>query len=137
MTDKPQVQQDAETGMLPWEGGTVDFATTLEPLKALAVIDSSVPLADFLDQPFNLTDIVVHKATVIDPEGNPKDVARTILIDDKGRAFHAVSEGVLSSLKQITAVLDRRMPFDPPLKVKCVQKKTSAGRRIFKISVVG
>jgi hypothetical protein len=135
MSEHPEVVQ-AGMEIMPWEGGVLDFATTLPPTEALKLIDASVPLADVIGKPIALKHLIAHRVSLANPEtGEVKDAMRLILVDSKGAAYHCVSEGVLTSLKMITAVLDRKPPFDPPLNVIAVQKQTKGGRRIYKLSL--
>lgn len=127
------------TGMeiMPWEGGVLDFATTLKPEEALRLIDASKPLTEMLGKPIHLVNLIAHKVSLVNPEsGEIKDHIRLILVDDKGAAFHCVSDGVLTSLKMLTAVLDRKPPFSPALIVTAIQRPTGTpGRKVMKLTL--
>lgn len=136
MTEKHPEVTGAGMELMPWEGTSLDFATTLKAEAALKAIDASGPLADMIGKSIELVHLVAHKVTLTNPEtGEAKDAIRLILIDKNGAGFHCVSEGILTSLKMLTSVLDRKPPFDPPLKVTPKQVNTQGGRRVFKLTL--
>ena len=66
-------------------------------------------------------------------------VTRIILITEEGKAYHAISGGIFSALKNIASILG--MPGSDnenwPVDISPVREKTRAGRQVFTLKVVG
>lgn len=130
-------EHESTTALAPWEGVTPDlFSTMPDPIDTLNMIGDAQRVEDYLGKPIDLVHVIMHKATVTAADGSEMEVLRTILVDKKGAGFAAVSQGVVSSLRLILGALDRRPPFDPPLKVQVEQKSTKGGRRVYKLRVL-
>lgn len=98
-------------------GSTNVFSTIKgnDPASKLAVFEAttaSVPLADNLNKPINLANIVVQVIDINDEEADPQTgevgvstVPRTILIDKDGTAYHAISSGIFKSVENLMGIL--------------------------------
>ncbi|HDR7311487.1 TPA: hypothetical protein QCX08_003995 [Bacillus cytotoxicus] len=94
-----------------------------------AVSDADNSLQDHVGEVIEITDMVAHTITLED-EVTKEDVEalRVVLIAKDGTAYHAISQGVVSSLQRIIAIVGQA-PWNPSLKVVPVEKKTRKGYR--------
>ncbi len=135
---EPEFKADPQdTALAPWEpqpGQMAAVVSTLtDPKKIIASMNDTLPMTDLKERPDKFTDVIIHKATVMgEGENEPTDVRRTVLISDKGVNYACVSEGVISSLEQITALIGPP-PWDPPLKLKLIEKQTRRGYRTYRL----
>ncbi|GAG01848.1 unnamed protein product, partial [marine sediment metagenome] len=60
------------------------------------------------------------------------NVARSILVSDKGVNYASVSEGVIGSIKQISALYGAP-PWKDGLKLKMIEKETRRGFRTYRL----
>ncbi|MGG1343891.1 hypothetical protein ABE244_25705 [Bacillus toyonensis] len=94
-----------------------------------AVSDAENSLVDHVGEVLEITDMVAHTITLED-EVSKEDVEalRVVLIAKDGTAYHAISQGVVSSLQRIIAIVGQA-PWNPALQVVPVEKKTRKGFR--------
>lgn len=110
---------------------TDDFNTKKEILNA---VTNAKPIADFLNLPIGLVNVVAQVVTVTDAvTGDPKDVVRTILIAADGEAYAATSDGIQGSLRDIFGILGEPSTWNEPLPVMVTENKGNGGRKFFKI----
>lgn len=99
-----------------------------DPAARLAVFTAttdSAPLAENLGKVINLANIVVQVIDVTDENsGEISTVPRTILIDQDGTAYHAVSNGVFKSVENLLGIMGLPEQWGGPVPVKCVQGGT-------------
>ena len=133
-----ETSQDGEVKTLaPWDpqpGQMAAIVTTLsDPKQIIAAMNDTLPMTDLKDKPAKFVDVIIHKATVMgEGDEEPTDVRRTVLISDKGVNYAAVSEGVISSIEQISSLYGPP-PWDPPLKLKLIEKQTRRGYRTYRL----
>ena len=90
-----------------------------------AVNSKGESLADHKNEVLEIVDVACHPITLADPNtGEAVNVLRTILVDKNGKNYDAVSQGIVSSLQKIFAIVGQPS-YDPPLKIKVVEQKTS------------
>lgn len=114
-----------------------DRATQISVLSAMS---SATPLDDVLGKEFKLANFVVQGIEMPDEEtGELREVPRLILVDDSGKAYHAISQGVFSSLKNITAIMGMPGAVEGmwPVKVKAKREKTRKGYQVFTLEILG
>jgi len=106
-------------------------------LKVLDAITNSEPLADHLRESFNLTDFVIQVIQMADEKtGEIGNVPRIILIMDDGKAYHAISSGVLQSLRNFVGVLGEPGTGDAwPVAVTCDEVKGRNGYRFMTLKL--
>jgi len=106
-------------------------------LKVLDAITNSEPLADHLRESFNLTDFVIQVIQMADEKtGEIGNVPRIILITDDGKAYHAISSGVLQSLRNFVGVLGEPGTGDAwPVAVTCDEVKGRNGYRFMTLKL--
>ena len=92
-----------------------------------AVNSASEQLSDHINEILSIVDVAAHPITLIDQNtGEPKRCLRTVLIDENGTAYQAVSDGIASSLQKIFSIVGMPPWTDEPLEVKVKQVKTSS-----------
>lgn len=83
-------------------------------LAVFEATTASVPLAENLNKPIALANIVVQVIDIADDNADADEqtgevptvtVPRTILIDKDGTAYHAISNGVFKSVENLTGIL--------------------------------
>lgn len=82
--------------------------TDLSARKAIAkAMTNSKPVADSLGKTINLRDIIVQYVEVVQNQetGEVAAAPRVTLIDESGEAFHATSDGLLTSVRNLFATL--------------------------------
>lgn len=121
----------------PWKGeAPAIFSTLADPKKTLNLLNSALPIGDFLSKTIAVVHIIVQDATVHDDKTNEDlPVRRTILVDKNGAAYAATSEGILQSLKLVLGLIQRTPPFDPPLGLIVNQKNTRRGFRVYVVDL--
>ncbi|TSI12489.1 hypothetical protein FOT98_18375 [Bacillus sp. HY001] len=85
------------------------------------------PLADHKGEVLSITDMVAHAITLQD-DITKEDVnaLRVVLIAEDGKAYHAISEGIVGSMQRIISIVGQA-PWTPALKVVPVEVKTRKG----------
>lgn len=108
-------------------------------VKDITSVDSQIKLYNAINSPekkidecINMTivvkDVIAHPVEILDEKtGELLSLVRTILIDDKGVCYEAVSVGVKNSLQWIFAICGQPTTWKEPIKVKPVQRKTRNG----------
>ena len=105
--------------------------------NVVKAMTSSVPIADNLDKPIKVKDVVIHTVNVTDTEtGEIVEQARTILIDDQGKAYHAISGVIINRLRDIIAVMGEPSTWDGPLTMKCSQVKGKGANRFYDLHII-
>lgn len=105
----------------------------LKVLKATNTPDHRIK--DFVNMEITIKDIYIETVNVLQEEKdeNGNDVyqtcPRTVIVDDKGESYVAVSFGVFSSVKRIVELLGNPHEWDKPIKFK-VKQITKGDRSI-------
>ena len=75
-------------------------------------------LKSFINKPINVKDIFVEVVTCVNKEtGEVRKSPRTVLIDDKGKSYTAVSLGVFSALRKLFTIFGTPDTWDKPMKI--------------------
>lgn len=102
-----------------------DFDTRLQVLTA---VQTASPLADEVNRPFTLRNVVIQQVQVRNNETNRLDnAARVILLTDDGRALYAISKGILSAVINFIGLLGQPSTW-PDAGVPVVMSKEKAAR---------
>lgn len=99
-----------------------------------AVNSPSHRIADMVNMEINVTNFYVEK-TQINNDGVMVDAFRTVLIDDNGESFGAVSTGVVNSLKNIVSFLGMPSTWERPLIVR-VKEINIGTNRVLSLQLV-
>ena len=88
-----------------------------------------VKIADIINQPIDVVDVVLAQVNLMDDKTGEVDSAvRTILIDKTGKTYDATSSGIYNSILTINAVFGSlHYTADEPLTVVVKQIKTKRG----------
>ena len=88
-----------------------------------------VKIADIINQPIDVVDVVLAQVNLVDDKTGEVDSAvRTILIDKEGKTYDATSSGIYNSILTINAVFGSlHYTADEPLTVVVKQIKTKRG----------
>lgn len=93
-----------------------------------AVNNAEDTLANHINEVITVVDVAAYPVQLVDEEtGEIFTALRTVLIDDKGKAYSAVSQGILNSLQRIFAIIGMPSWKDDPIKVKVKQVQTRNG----------
>jgi len=113
--------------------------TTLDTTKhkakiAASMSDADYNLMEYFDKnngaSINMIGVMVQTVNLTDDEtGEVTNAYRTVIFDDEGRPFAAVSEGVIGSLQNIFALYGFPSP-DNPVKVAARRKRTRRGYNV-------
>jgi hypothetical protein len=110
-----------------------DFKTKLTVLDAM---NNSTPLDEYLNQPFELKDIIVTVVHLADQKtGEVKPQPRIVLIDSTGTARHATSTGLMQSVTTLIGVLGEPHTWPAPVKAKVV-KEGNGTNKYFTLKLV-
>jgi len=121
----------AEAGVFSTFKGE-DFATRV---KVFAAVTDAEPLSDHIGEVINLANVVAQNVEVHDDNTDSMvKAARVILVDDEGKAYAAISDGLYRSLQNIFAIVGYPESWDGgvfPIVVKEV--KSRKGFRFFTV----
>jgi hypothetical protein len=108
-----------------------------DKLRVAAALTTSEPVDEHLNEIIRLKDFVAQAIQITDENsGEVVDAARVILIDEDGSAFHAVSVGLASALRNIVQVVGEPATWDEPISITVVREKTRKGFQVFTIKFV-
>src|SRR5690625_913848 len=110
-----------------------DFKTRVQVAQALS---AAQPISDFLGETINLANVVVQAVDVADEDGTLNEAVRVILVDDKGKSYAALSDGLYRSLQNLFGVLGEPSTWPEPLPVRVVEEKSRKGFKFFTIQIV-
>lgn len=113
---------------------TTGFADRLKLAKA---INDSSPLDEHLGEEFNLANYIVQLVEIADNgSGELVNAARTILIDDKGNAYHGTSKGLMTAVRNLNATIGDPTQWEGnTIRIKVVQEGVKP-RRYFTIKFI-
>ena len=115
---------------------TFDLSTTEGKLKAFKAINTpDHRIKDFINMEITIKDIYIESVSLqsIDEatgETTLEKAPRSIIIDDKGESYTAVSFGVFNSLKRMVEILGAPSTWEKPLKFKIKQVSKGADKNI-------
>ena len=115
---------------------TYDSATIEGKLAVMDAITNSEPVADHLNKPFAWANFVIQEATLTDEKtGELRTLPRLVLIDVDGKAYHAISDGLVKSVMNYLGVIGRPGTPDWPAEGVWVMvaevKGSIPGRKFF------
>jgi len=95
---------------------------------------NSTPLADHVDKPINLANVVVEAVEIADEKsGEISTQPRITLVDVDGKAFHTISPVIFKDIQDILAIMGQPHTWTgdkgefTPLPVKMVKVKGKVG----------
>ena len=113
-----------------------DRTTPEGKIQTYDAMSNAVPVADHLGETINF----VHFAAMVveiadDKTGELNEAIRVILIDDKGVAYAAVSDGLLRSLQNIVSIFGDPSTWDAPLPIQVVEERGRSGFRYMTVKL--
>ena len=115
---------------------TVDMSTEEGQDTVYDAITDAEPLNEHLEEPIALKDIVFQGVELTTEQGEIVTVARTILIDDKGKSFATVSETVIRDLHNLIDIKGAPSKWTHPQVVEFKEVRGKKGNRFYKMSRV-
>lgn len=106
------------------------FETKLATFSALNDADQ---LADHLGKTIKLTNIVAQSVMFKNEAGEMERGTRTVLIDEDGKAYAGMSQGLYTSVQNILAILGHPSTWPGPFSMKVVNKQGRNGFKFFTI----
>ena len=101
-----------------------------------AINQKGESLDDHKGEVLKIVNIAAHPVTLTDENtGELVDALRIIMIDEQGKNYDAVSQGIASSLQKIIAIVGPA-PWKPALSLKIVEQKTRKGFKTNTIELV-
>ena len=93
---------------------------------ALAVTEAlmdSKPISEHLNKTIVVKDIVVQAVAMVDEKtGEIRNAPRVVLIEPKGTAYHAISNGLYLSVKNLLLVLGEPAGWERPVPLRVIQE---------------
>ncbi|MED1211873.1 hypothetical protein [Bacillus paranthracis] len=103
-----------------------------------AINSSENALADHTGEVLQITDMVAHAITLEDEQTKENvDALRVVLLDKDGKGYHAVSQGVVSSIQKIISIVGPAPWTDEPLKIVPYEVKTRKGFKTLTLQLQG
>ena len=85
---------------------TIKATSFKERLELGKAINDSIPLDTVLGTEFELANYIVQVVEIADNgTGETVQAARTILIDDAGKAYHGTSKGLMTAIRNLNATV--------------------------------
>lgn len=101
-----------------------------------AINNKGDSLDDHKGEVLEIVDVACHPVTLLDENtGEVVNALRVILVDKNGKNYDAVSQGIVSSLQKVFAIVGQPS-YNPPLKLKVVEQKTRKGFKTNTIELV-
>ncbi|PED82304.1 hypothetical protein CON65_12530 [Bacillus pseudomycoides] len=102
-----------------------------------AINSSENPLADHRGEVLHITDMVAHAITLEDEITKENvDALRVVLVAKDGKAYHAISQGVVSSIQKIISIVGPA-PWSEPLEIVPIEVKTRKGFKTLTLQLQG
>lgn len=101
---------------------------------AFAALQSSEPLSEHLGEVINLVHFMGQTINVADENTGEMSIrVRTIILDDKGKAYSATSDQLLNSLVTLTAVYGPPAQWSEPKPIVVKEERSRRGFRFFTV----
>jgi len=103
-------------------------------MTALATAGAAVSKEDSMGKSIPVKWFYAHKVwlPVKDRPGEYNEAIRTVLIDADKHCYQFVSEGIADDLYALVNISGLE-PFDPPVAMKVVSRKTNAGFNVYRL----
>jgi hypothetical protein len=102
-----------------------DFASRVAVVNAMT---NATPIADQIDKPFNLRDVVIQSITMANERtGELQAVPRITFITEDGQAYHAISDVLYTDLKNIFAIIGHPSTWPSALPIVVSRVKGKQG----------
>ena len=113
---------------------TIDMSTMKGKVAVYQALADSESIADHLEEPFELKDIIFQGVEVTSQQtGEITPATRTILVAADGRRFSTVSDTIVSDLRTLTAIFGSPDTWDEPLEVSVEERRGNNKNRYYKL----
>lgn len=112
-------------------------AETFDEKKRLigAMNNPDFRISDMINKVINVVDIYIEQASITNKDtGEISLIPRTVLIDDKGKSYAALSYGVFNSIKKIIGVFGFPDTWEEPIPLE-VTRIVKGDRQIYNLIV--
>ena len=116
---------------------TIQASSFKERLALAKAINDSSPLDEHLNEEFELANYIVQVVEIADNgTGETVQAARTILIDDQGKAYHGTSKGLMTAIRNLNATVGDPSQWEGgTVRIKVVEEGVKP-RRYFTIKFI-
>ncbi len=113
---------------------TIDMSTMQGKVAVYQALADSESIADHLEEPFKLKDIIFQGVEVTSQQtGEITPATRTILVAADGQRFSTVSDTIVSDLRTLTAIFGSPETWDEPLEVSVEERRGNNKNRYYKL----
>jgi len=113
---------------------TIDMSTMQGKVAVYQALADSESIADHLEEPFKLKDIIFQGVEVTSQQtGEITPATRTILVAADGKRFSTVSDTIVSDLRTLTAIFGSPETWDEPLEVSVEERRGNNKNRYYKL----
>jgi len=106
-----------------------DFETKVKTVEAMT---NSVAVKQNLGKTINLAHVIVQSIPMLDKRtGEVRDQPRIVLLDADGTAYHAISGGLFTSVKNILGVMGNPVTWPAPLPIHIIGVQGKSGGDYF------
>lgn len=134
----------SEVSLLPYSAsaisGNSQIRTSIDQssidanLTIYNALNDSVALSDHLDTPINMADYVMEVVDIESESGELIKAVRTVIIDEDGVAYHAMSSQFVASLNRLFALVGEPDTWAEPVTIMVSEGKSGKGRRFYKLT---
>ena len=123
-------------------GSRAMFATSFDTsdragqVKLIGAIGEAEPIDEYLGETINLVDYVAQIVEFVNEDGEMQEGVRIVLIDDEGKSYAAMSDGLMKSLQTFVSVMGSPATWPEPLPIKVVEVKSRRGFKFFTAKLV-
>lgn len=126
------VKDYAENGIFT----TIKGDSIEDRMKLFSAVNDAEKLADHIGETLTVSNLVVQQVDVTDETtGEISQQPRVIIITPEGKAYSAISVGLLSSVKNIVSFLGDPNDWPLPLTFKVVEKRGRNGYRFMTLEL--
>lgn len=116
---------------------SLDMSTEAGQDTVFDALTNAEPLADHLEEPIALKDIVFQGVELTSSEtGEIVEATRTILIAEDGKGYATVSGTVIADLRTLVSIKGAPNTWAAPQNIMLKEVKSKSGRRFYKIERV-
>lgn len=115
---------------------TIAGETREEKVQILEAVTNAEPVGDHLGEVIKLRHVIAQATQVEDANTKEmRDAVRTVIIDDEGKAYAAVSDGMLMALQNIFGIMGNPSTWAEPLPITVVEVKGRKGFKFFTVRI--
>lgn len=105
-----------------------------ERLAVYAAVSNAESLDDFIGTPIDVANVVIQSVEVEDEDGDTRDALRIVLIDDDGKAYGCMSNGVQTAVRNLMGIVGMP-PWYPSIRLVPMKKQGRNGYKFTTLEV--